>query len=199
MQREHSGTKFVRERKIMKQTTKTWLGIASLLALPGLAGCGGNSSTTANAPTPSPRSVSAAVPDGLTATLAEDTSSISVGGTITYTLTLANNTAQPIIYQPIIAGGTLSRTVPASLIVTDSHGSLIFPVGAVAQFISIGPSTTLVPGQSVSGTVAVGGSSTGQFSAAGQYSASATFAIQTGPDSASQTATAVGPLLAEAH
>lgn len=138
--------------------------------------------------------MSAALPDGLTATLAEDKSTVAVGGVVTYTLSLANNTAQPISYHPVIGGATPSGGVPAALVVRDAGGGTAFPVGALPQFIFIGPNTTLAPGQSVAGTLAVGGNDEGRYSAAGQYSASASFVVQTGADSTSQTNTTVGPL-----
>ena len=173
---------------------------AGVLALPGLAGCGGGSGTTPTTPPPLlPASVSAAVPDGLTATLAEDRTGVAVGGTVTYTLTLANNTALPITYRPVI-GGAGPSGFPASLLVTDAQGNTAFPLGAMTAVIFIGPSATIAPGQSVSGTVAVGDNKNlGQFPAAGRYSAVARFTVQTGQDSASETATAVGPLAVDAQ
>ena len=178
----------------MKRTAVAWLGIASALVLPGLAGCGGGGGSSITPLPLSPRAVSATLPDGLTATLAEDRSTVSVGGVVTYTLTLANATAQPISYHPVIGGATPSGGVPASLVVKDAGGSTAFPVGAMPAVIFIGPNTTLAPGQSVSGTLAVGGNDAGRYSAAGQYSASALFTVQTGTDSSSQTTTTVGPL-----
>ena len=178
----------------MKKTAAAWLGVTALLAVPILAGCGGSSGTTAMSPVLTPRAVSAALPDGLTATLAEDRATVAVGGVVTYTVTLANTTAQPITYHPVIGGVTPSGGVPATLVVKDAGGGTAFPVGPMPAIIFIGPSTTLGPGQSVSGTLAVGGSDEGRYSAAGQYSASAFFTLQTGTDSASQTTTTVGPL-----
>ena len=178
----------------MKKTAAAWLAVAGALTVPGLTGCGGGGGSATTPPSLSPRAVSAALPDGLTATLAEDKSAIAVGGVVTYTLTLANNTAQPISYQPVIGAAAPSGGVPAALVVKDAGGGTAFPVGPMPQFIFVGPDTTLAPGQSVSGTLAVGGNDEGRYSAAGQYSASAFFTVQTGPDSASQTNTVVGPL-----
>ena len=148
---------------------------------------------------PQPRSVSAALPDGLTATLAEDRSSLSVGGVVIYTMTLANATGQPITYRPVISGLAPSGNVPAALVVRDAGGSTVFPAGAVPRFISIGPSTTLAPGQSVPGTSAVGGNDQGRYSAAGRYNASASFTVQTGQDASSLETVTAGPLPVDAQ
>ncbi|MDQ2739933.1 MAG: hypothetical protein M3Y35_15220, partial [Actinomycetota bacterium] len=138
--------------------------------------------------------VSAALSDGLTATLAEDRSTVAVGGVVTYTLTLANATAQPITYRSVLGGATPSGGVPAALVVKDAGGNTVFPVGPIPNFVAIGPGTTLAPGQSVSGTLAVGGSDEGRYSAAGQYSASAFFTVLTGTDGTSQATATAGPL-----
>lgn len=181
----------------MKPAIEAWLGITALLGVPPLAGCGGSSSTAP--PDPQPRSVSAALPDGLTAMLAEDRSNVSVGGVVSYTMTLANGTAQPITYRPVIGGPAPSGDVPAALVVRDAGGGTVFPAGAMPLFISIGPSTTLAPGQSVSGTLAVGNSDQGRYSAAGRYNASAFFAVQAGQDSSSLVTATAGPLPIDAR
>ncbi len=183
----------------MKQKTALLAAISAVLAVPILAGCGGGGDSSTAPTDPQPHSVSAALPDGLTATLAEDRSSVSVGGTVTYTMTLANATGQPITYRPVIGGAAPSGNVPAALVVKDPSGRTAFPVGVMPQFISVGPSTTLAPGQSVSGTLAVGGSDQGRYSAAGRYNASASFAVQTGQDSSSQETATAGPLPVDAQ
>lgn len=181
----------------MKRWTKMCLGAA--LIAPGLVGCGGGGGMTPMAPISQPRSVSSMMANGLTATLAEDNSRIPVGGTVTYTLTLANNTPQPISYQPVIGGAT-PPGFPASLIVTDAQGHPAFPPGAMTAVIFIGPATTLAPGQSVSGTLSVGSNKDlGQYATAGQYSAKATFTVQTGTGSASEVTAPVGPLMVDAQ
>jgi len=181
----------------MSPTIRALLGVTAFLGAPLLAGCGGSSST---APTdPQPRAVSAALPDGLTATLAEDRSNVSVGGVVTYTMTLANATGQPITYRPVISGPAPSGNVPAALVVRDAGGGTVFPVGAMPLFISIGPSTTLTPGQSVSGTLAVGDSDQGRYSAGGRYNARAAFTIQTGQDGSSAETVTAGPLPVDAQ
>lgn len=183
----------------MKKTAAAWIGSAGALAVSGLTGCGGGGGSSTVPLPPTPRAVSAALPDGLTATLAEDRSTVAVGGVVTYTLTLANATAQPITYHPVIGGAAPSGGVPAALVVRDAGGGTAFPVGPMPQFILVGPDTTLAPGQSVSGTLAVGGSDEGRYSAAGRYSASASFTVQAGADSSSQASTVAGPLTVDAQ
>ena len=178
---------------------KIWL-CAALLSLPCLAGCGGSSSPNTAAPL-TPRSLSAALPNGLTATLTEDRSTVSVGGTVTYTATLTNSTAQPVTYQPVLSGSGLAG-VPAALSVSDPSGQIVYPLGPIAQFVGIGPSVTLAPGQSVSAPQAVtttridGLTVTEGYAAAGKYTASAVFAVVPGsvPDASQGINVTVGPL-----
>ncbi len=170
--------------------------IAGALVLPLLTGCGGSSSSSTSAPTLTPRSASTTLSDGLTGTLTEDRTSVSVGGTVNYTLTLSNPTPQPITYQPAISGTFFSST-PAYLAVTDPSGKLVFPTGALPQYGGTGPSATLAPGQSISGTVAVGSSSLagqGGYTAAGQYIASASFIISPGASGGVVSSVTTGPL-----
>jgi len=178
--------------------TENWLCVAALLALPGLAGCGGSSSSGTNSPILTPRSVSTILSDGLTATLAEDRTAVSVGGTVNYTLTLTNPTAQPITYQPALSG-TFFSNAPAYLGITDPSGKTAFPVGPFANFGGIGPGTTLAPGQSASGTVAVGSSGEGGYSAAGTYTAAASFAVYPGASGGTEVTATTGPLIVTAQ
>ena len=189
---------------------KNWLCAAVLLALPSLTGCGGSSSSGTSAPTPMPLSASATLSDGLTATLTEDRSTVSVGGTVTYTATLTNPTALPITYQPVISGAASfsgpAFGVPATLVVDSPAGQTVYPVGVIANFVGIGPSVTLTPGQSVSGTQAVSTNtdtgltvSQGYF-AAGRYTASAYFSVVSGTSANSQPiAATAGPLTVTAQ
>lgn len=166
------------------------------LAVLGFTGCGGSSSSGTNAPTLTPRSVSATLANGLTGTLTEDRSTVSVGGTVNYALTLSNPTAQPITYQPELSG-TFFSSAPAYLAVTDPSGKLAFPTGALPQFGGTGPSTTLAPGQSITGTVAVGSAGLagqGGYKAAGQYTAAAAFTIFSGASGSVASSVATGPL-----
>ncbi len=154
------------------------------LTAPLLAGCGGGGS---GSPTAAPRSVSATLPDGLTGTLTEDRSTVAVGGTVTYTLTLANNTAQGVTYRPFNAGGFATQTGGGFQVlqVTGAQPRVVYPLtgngttGYLGNFVSLGP------GQSVSGTFAVvGGSPSPGFSPAydapGQYQATAFFDLAPG-------------------
>jgi len=177
----------------MKVSAKVLLWTAGALASPWLIGCGGSSLSGTNAPVLTPRSISATLSDGLTATLAEDRSTVARGGTVTYTLTLTNPTAQPVTYQPVI-GGVSIPNAPASLVVADGQGNEAFPVGAIPNYVSIGPSVTLAPGQSVSGTQVVGNSGEGSYSTAGQYTAIAAVGIIPGASGGTQIGASVGPL-----
>jgi len=175
-----------------------------VLALPGLAGCGGSSSSGTNAPILTPRSVAATLSDGLTATLTEDRTTVSVGGTVTYTVTLTNSTAQPITYDPVYGPGS-APPVPATLTVTDPSGAVVYPVGPFPQYVSVGPSVTLTPGQSVSATQAVstipvaGLTVAEGYSRTGLYAATATFGFVPSASGNSQAAPLVGPLAVTAN
>ncbi len=175
---------------------------AAALLVPSLTGCGGSSSSgPANTPitsNPVPRSVSATISNGLTATLTEDRTTVSVGGTVTYTATLTNSTAQPITYQPVYGGGGLAPPVPAALVVSNPSHQTVYPLGPIPNFVSVGQPVTLVPGQSVTETQAVkteannGLTIAGGYSTAGQYTANAFFGFDVGVSPPAPTT--VGPL-----
>ena len=175
------------------------LWTAGALASPWLTGCGGSSSSGTNAPVLTPRSVSATLSDGLTATLTEDRSTVPVGGTVTYTVTLTNSTAQPVTYQPVYGPGS-APPVPASLTVTDPSANVVYPVGPSPQLVYIGPSITLTPGQSVSETQAVsttpvvGLTIAEGYSRTGQHAATATLSTIPATSGNGQTNETVGPL-----
>lgn len=153
-------------------------GVAAALALPGLAGCGRSASTTPANPTPHPLSVSATLPDGLLATVAEDRASVPVGGTVTYTMTLANATAQPITFRTL-RGGMPSAGVGDALSLLDARGNIVYPQGVFKLFIYRSPLITLVPRQSMSGTLAVGADKyRGQIASAGRYTATMSFDVE---------------------
>ena len=143
------------------------LGVLALLAV---AGCGGSSSTT---PAPSRLPLSAVIPNGLTAKLSQSTSVVAAGGSVTYTLTLANHTAQPITYQQQLFCGIDGEG--AALHVTDAAGNPVYPAPGTDTCASIGYSSplTLAPGQSSSFTVP----SPVTLPAAGRYSAIAFFSV----------------------
>lgn len=174
-----------------------WLCAAALLVA-GLAGCGGSSSSSSSTPTLIPRSVSATLSNGLTATLTEDRSTVSIGGTVNYTVALANNTAQPITYQPIYGGGGLAPPVSAALVVSNPSNQTVYPLGPIPNLVSVGPPVTLAAGQSVTEAQAVNTDTTngltiaGGYSAAGSYTASAYFGFNS--STTSSTADTVGPL-----
>lgn len=164
-------------------------GLAALaLLVPILAGCGGggggggdngsgggignNGGGGGGAAT----SVSVTQPNGLTATLSENAATVSAGSGVTYTLTLANNTAVTV---PINYSAS-APTVPAvGLVVRDSAGNQAFqPIPGFPPL----DNTTLAPGQSQTETF-----STGAFGATGTYTATATFTDGNTPST-------VGPL-----
>ncbi len=182
----------------MKRTA--WLlWSAGALLPPGLAGCGGSSSSSTGAAPLAPRTASATLSDGLTAILTEDRTTVPVGGTVNYTVTLTNSTAQPITYQPVYGPGS-SPPVPASLTITDPSGTVVYPVGPLPQVVSIGPSVTLTPGQSVSAaqavhTTPVAGLTVSEgYSRTGQYAATATFSAVSAASGNSQTNEPIGPI-----
>lgn len=141
--------------------------VAPVAAALVLAGCGGGGGTgdTGGGPGPgSPLSVSVLEANGLTATLAEDKNTVAVGGTVTYTVTLANKTAAPVSIN--ISADALTLP-PASLTVRNSGGSLVYQPIPSSPPLSM---LSLAPGQSLVSTQAVA-----VYSPAGTYSASATF------------------------
>jgi len=168
---------------LMKLTSLKF--VAPVAAALLLAGCGGGGGTSdggsGGGPGPgSPLSVSVLEANGLTATLAEDKSTVAVGGTVTYTVTLANKTAAPVSIN--ISADALTLP-PASLTVRNSGGSPVYqPLPGSPPLSSL----SLAPGQSLVSTQAVAA-----YSPAGTYSASATFF-----DSAITTA---GPLTVTAQ
>ena len=156
--------------------------------VPGLAGCGGSSSPAVNSPGLVPRSVSATLSNGLTATLTEDRSAVAVGSAVTYTATLTNATAQPITYQPVLSGtnsfsGANALTVPAALVVSSPSGQTVYPTGPIPLFAGVGAAVTLTPGQSVSAvqtvttTKMMGLAVTQGYAASGTYTAKAYFSV----------------------
>ena len=162
--------------------TTVWFCAAALF-VPGLAGCGGSSPTNTSGPILlKPLSVSVPLSNGLTATLTEDRSTVSVGGTVTYTATLTNSTAQPVTYQSFIYP-TVFGTVPASLLINNSSSQTVYPAGPISAAVANGPVVTLAPGQSVSAAQIVstkndpGLTASQGYAAAGQYTANAFFSV----------------------
>lgn len=162
--------------------------LACLLCLPLLAGCGGGSSgnsstpgTTIISPTGSIGTTGGGQPDGsntdfslsqITATGLTASFSlygnVSVGGTVTYQMTLANNTSAAI---PIRATSSPVSTPVAQVVIKGPSGAVVFdspPVPPLAYH------STLAPGQSIS----VSGTVTGLIMP-GAYSAAAVFSDDT--------------------
>ena len=176
----------------MQQSTLTLRHIITLClvgaaALPLLAGCGGGgggdngnpiTGTTGTGSTGTGTagtagigtsgggvtSVSIVEPNGLTASLFENTNSISVGGSVIYTLTLTNTTAAAVAIHYSSAAPTAP---PAGIVVRDPSGNQV-PGGVP------GPppldNTTLAPGQTFTSTETFSG-----YAVSGTYNATATF------------------------
>lgn len=157
--------------------------LLGLLALPLLAGCGGGGGGGSSSPTPIPTPIPIPTPTpiptppptsalstsvitmmGLTETLTENSSTVSVGGTVTYTLTLTNATPAAI---PVHALSASPATPVVTLIVKDSANNSIYQPVPGPPALAI---YSLAPGQSLASTVTVNG-----FTAAGVYTATATF------------------------
>lgn len=182
----------------MKRSMKFVFGALGVLAVPGLTGCGGGSGTTTadpiiGVPEQFPRTAQAVLPNGLTATVTENGSAVSVGGVIVYRMALANNTAQPITFQTVQRDSAPSDGVGDALTVKDAKGAVVFPRGASAQVLTYGPVTTLAPGKVLLGVVPVVDDAIVRFPAAGQYTASVDFTTVTAAGAAPTTGT-VGPL-----
>jgi hypothetical protein len=160
------------------------LGSAAISLLAGCGGGGGGGGGGGTTTPPANTSISVTttgVPSGLTATLSENSSAIGVGGSITYTLTLTNNTAANVTVNAV----SPTTTQPAAaLIVRNAAGTLVY--APLPGFPAL-DSAILAPGKSLSSTQTVSA-----FGAAGAYAATATFA-DTSP------ATTVGPLVVTAQ
>lgn len=163
----------------------------------GVIGTGGTStgsstsgsSTGTNTGGTNSVSVSGTTATGLTATLTEASSTVSVNGTLVYTLTLTNNTTADIPIQTTAD----TQANPPVLPTTPAAGLVIRNAGGTTTFEPIpGPAPvftgTLKPGQSLTSTVTANG-----FTTAGTYSATATFSDDT------TAAKSVGPLLVTAQ
>ncbi len=133
---------------------------AGLLGIPFLAGCGGSSgSSSAPLITPQPRSVSAKSANGLTVTLNESADAASQTGSVTYTVSLTNPTAQPVTIQLATCSGfdTPNPNYPKNtLTVTNAAGTQIYPA------ITLQPVPPCIPGPPVMQTIAPGQTLTDQ-------------------------------------
>ena len=197
--------------RLMLREARFGVCLLSLLTLSLLAGCGGGgggngnsgggttttgttstgtntgsntvgTSTGTNTGGTTPLSISAVTATGLTATLTEASSTVSVNGTLVYTMTLTNTTTAAI---PVNAINIPVTTPAAALTVIGPTGNVSF---APIPYAPNSNNGTLAPGQSISTTQTADG-----FTTAGTYSATATFGDDTtGPKS-------VGPLLVTAR
>jgi flagellar hook assembly protein FlgD len=177
--------------KKMNPIIRMLVGV-SLLPL-ALAGCSGGSSNSGGNNAPStPRSVSATAPDGLTSTVSENTQTISVGGSVTYTFTLINNTSAPITFQVESGSAALVSATEGAITIYNASQQQVYPIttDTVAGVLS---SVTLAPGQSVSGSA----TPNYNFTPAGVYTAEATFAILSA--SGAYEGVTVGPLTVTAQ
>ena len=148
-------------------------------ALPLLAGCGGGGGSNGNGGTSTTgtgttgtgtgggggvTSVSVVEPNGLTASLSENTNTITTGGSVVYTLTLNNTTAGAVSIHYSAANPGVP---PAGLVVRDAAGNVVFtPVPGPPSFDTL----SLAPGQILAATQTVTG-----YTSRGTYTATATF------------------------
>jgi hypothetical protein len=125
------------------------------------------------------------LPDGLTAQISEPSATVAVGSSITYTLTLTNNSSQAITYtyggsdEGInMVGGLVSITNSAGKQTFPSTG-LTGPAETVSENIASGQSVTATINISIVEGAAVNTSSidvgSSPFPTAGVYNATATF------------------------
>ncbi len=156
---------------------------ALALVIPFLVGCGGGGSNSVTAPvipTPTVLTASAVAANGLTGMMSQAAATVSVGGSIQYTLTLTNTTTQVVVLQTTYRANQ-PPSVPVGLEVKDPTGNLIYPSNSIGGDGG-GPSrtidVTLQPGQAMSDTVQVSG-----FKTKGLYTARAGFLTGSGPTS----------------
>ena len=146
----------------MIYSAKTALLALGLLCVPGLSGCGGSSETSTPAPiTSQPRSSSAALSSGLTATLTESVDTLVPGKTITFTVSLTNPTVQPIsVRLPPGCSGVDPNLPDTTVSIVDTSGTLVYPTGPAPLFpcrTDLLPVTqTLAPGQTLQSTLSLG-------------------------------------------
>ena len=169
------------------------LCLLGLLAVTLLAGCGGGgggngnpggttgTNTSGVGPVQPALSVTATTKTGLTATLSEASSTVGVGGSLVYTLTLTNNTTAAI---PVHATSTPTKPAASVKVLGPTGAASFDPLPGEPPFVN----GSLAAGQSISTTQTATG-----FATAGVYSATATF----GDDTTAPTS--VGPLTVTAQ
>lgn len=170
---------------------------AGLLGASFLTGCGGSSgSSSAPLITPQPRSVSAKAANGLMVTLSENVDAVSQTGSVTYTVTLTNPTAQPVTIQLATCSGfaTPDPNYPNNnLTVTNAAGTQVYPA------ITLNPVPPCIPGPPVTQTIAPGQTLTDQKklslnSFAATITAKGIYTLNALVVTSSSTTTTVGPL-----
>lgn len=180
---------------LRSRQTVPLLGLASVALLAGCGGGGGGNgnstpmvvtpitsgiggTTPITTPVGTPASVTATEANGLTATLSENATTVAVGGAVTYTLTLTNNTGAVVTINAV----TSTQIFTALSVRNAANAPVYTPVPGSPPLQTV----LLAPGQSLTSTQAVSA-----FSSAGAYSATAVF-----DDS---IATSVGPLTVTAQ
>ncbi len=142
-----------------------------------MGGCGSGNKTVS--PQESTTVSSTESVDGLTLTLSADRSSISVGQSVNYTLTVTNTSKSPVIYYPGYSGGLPAIITGTYSFVTITRSDAATPVQIPADstgttgLSSIEGPSTLGPGATLTGKIAVGSAIT----QSGVYSTTATLSI----------------------
>lgn len=183
----------------MKLLFPRWTCLSLLLACAFLlAGCGGGSGGSSG-----PNSLSAATPSGLTASLAQDRSSVGTGGTVHYTLSLTNSTPAPITVQEFQGPYDTKPRFPGYLDINNSSGITLYTTTQPYYLSPNAPSIAVVnppapTGHNVAVTVAAGQTlsvsyDVSAFADSGRYSAIAVFAPG-GIEDLSAVRTSLGPL-----
>ena len=183
----------------MKILFPRWTCLILLLACAFLfAGCSGGSGGSSG-----PSSLSAPTPSGMTASLAQDRSSVAMGGTVHYTLTLTNGTSAPITVQEFQGPYDAKPRFPGYLDINNASGITLYTTTQPYYLSPNAPSIAVVnppapTGQNVAVTVAVGQTlsvsyDVSAFADSGRYSAIAVFAPG-GIEDVNSVRTSVGPL-----
>lgn len=171
------------KRTTMNMATNQYMMFVLSLITPFLAGCGGGGNSSSNAPvipTPTVLTASAVASNGLTGTMSQSATTVSVGGNVQYKLTLTNTTDQAVVLHTTYHANQ-PPGVPVGLEVKDPTGNLIYPSNSIGGDGG-GPDrtvdVTLQPGQAISETIPVNG-----FTTKGLYTARAGFLTGSGPTS----------------
>jgi hypothetical protein len=175
-----------------KSSSAALLAALTPLFAASLTGCGGGGSGSSS---PLPRmSASTILPDGLLASVSENTSTISSSGTIVYTVKLTNNTASAITVAAYHGLGDSTDNYPAGYVIKNAAGTVTYqePGASSPPPPPFWPTQTIASGQSLTRTITFGPSHLPEgtaFPAMGKYTFLATFQTeQTGP------VTNLGPL-----